>query len=159
MVDLNPAQELFTAFFAIYFTLTIDRSFKEYRAYDTFSALKCDRSAIRRLLLAWTFLIVLPIFQYAIIMGLLPRVELRFDLAPTDILSIAIIGLLSFFEFGYYRIFEAFIHLRPHAFFPEDFVKEAIPEVRQEFWSHFIPGIGYIAATLLLFMYVVVFYH
>lgn len=92
-------------------------------------------------------------------MGLLGRVELRFDLAPTNILSIAIIGLLSFFEFGYYRVFEAFIHLRPRAFFSDDYIRESIPEERREFWSQFMPGIGYITVTMLLFLYVVFAYH
>ena len=159
MVDLNAAQELFTAFFAIYFSLTIDRSFREYKAYDTYSAWRGERRAVRRLFLAWVFLIVLPLLQYAYVMGLLAHVELRFDQALPDTLAITIIGLLSFYMFGYYRVFEAMIHICPQAFYPKDEVEETAMAERTEFWSHFIPGIGYIAVTLLLFAYVVFIYH
>lgn len=158
MVSLNPAQELFTAFFAIYFTLTIDRSFREYKAYDTYSAWKGERHAIRRLFLAWIFLIILPLIEYAYIMGFLVNVELRFDQAPTDILAIAVVGLLSFYMFGYYRVFEAMIHICPQAFYPREEVEASAMPERQEFWSHFIPGVGYIAVTLLLFIFVVYLY-
>lgn len=153
MVAINPAQELFAAFFTIYFTLTIDRSFKEYRPYDTYAAWQGDPFALRRTFLAWTTLIILPLLQFALIIGLLSGVELSFDHSLTDILAIMTIGILSFFEFGYYRIFEAIVHLRPQIFYSED-DKETISEERREFWSHFIPGALYLVISAVLFLLV-----
>jgi Na+/H+-dicarboxylate symporter len=154
MADINAAQELFIVFFAVYFGLTIDRSFKEYKSYDTYSAWKGNRPAIRRLFLSWVVLVILPLVQFSVVLGLLSDVELSLDHSLSDIVAITIICLLSFFEFGYYRIFEAVIYLDPKRFYSGEEAERTIAEERQEAWSHFIPGALYLVVTSLLFLFV-----
>ena len=104
------------------------------------------------LLAAWIILTFLPLLQFAVTISLLNGVNLSFDLTFTDVLVLVVIGFLSFFQFGYYRIFEAMINLRPAAFFPDNEREEFLNKERQEFWSHFIPGIMYVIASSLLLL-------
>jgi hypothetical protein len=145
---INAAQELFLAFFAIYFALNIDRSQREYHPYDTYSVWKGSRHAFRLLIAAWVVTFILPLVQFAITFSLLDGVALDLNLSFTDTLIIVAIGFLSFFQFGYYRIFEAIISLRPEAFFPEEDRKIHLHEERREFRSHFIPGVLYVVASI-----------
>ena len=70
------------------------------------------------------------------------------DQMPAGLLNIIMIGFLSFFSFGYYRIFEAFLNGFPTVFFSEGELLTRPWEPRPHFWSHFIPGFMYIIATL-----------
>ena len=130
----------------------IERANEAYRPYDTYAAWKGSFHAIRRLLAAWIILTFLPLLQFAVTISLLSGVNLSFDLTFTDVLVLVVIGFLSFFQFGYYRIFEAIINLRPAAFFPDNERQEFLNKERQEFWSHFIPGVMYVAASSLLLL-------
>jgi len=147
-MGLQASQELFVAFFAIYFTLTIDRSFRDYKAYDTYQAMNLRDHALKRLMVAWVLLIIVPMIEFAYVVALLANVDVMFDTAPGDVLAIAVIGLLSFFEFGYYRIFEAVINRWPDKFYPPDELAETLDEERRRFWAHLVPGLMYILITL-----------
>jgi len=153
---INAPQELFLAFFAIYFALNIDRSQREYHPYDTYSVWKGSRHALRRLITAWIVTFFFPMIQFAITFSLLDGVNLSLDLSLADTLVIVAIGFLSFFQFGYYRIFEAIISLKPEAFFPEDDRKIHLHEERGEFRSHFIPGILYVAASVVVLILILI---
>ena len=147
---INAAQELFAAFFAIYFALNIDRAQREYSPYDTYAMWKGNRHAIRRLAAALVVNFILPMVQFAITFALLDGVELTFDVSVTETLAIVGIGFLSFFQFGYYRIFEAIINLRPEVFFVEEDRQKYLREERREFRSHFMPGILYVVGSIVI---------
>ena len=99
-------QELFTLIFAIHFTLIIDRVHRNYNPYDTYNAWKGQLHAIRRLLLSWTIMYILPLLNFAAFLLILGAYNVPFDPTPRGTLNIVLVGLSSFFDFGYYRIFE-----------------------------------------------------
>ncbi len=149
MPAINAAQELFAAFFAVYFSLTLDRSHKEYNAYDTYSAWHGDRRAFRRLVTAWTFLVLLPITQFSILVILLNRLNLTFAMTPREVVVLSIISVLAFFEWGYYRIYEGVLYLRPGTFYSEEEQIKLLKSERWEFPSHFYPGLFYIIMSFV----------
>ncbi|MEL7668938.1 hypothetical protein [Methanobacterium sp.] len=119
------AQELFTLIFAIHFTLIIDRVHRNYNPYDTYNAWKGQLHAIRRLLLSWAInawkgqlhairrlllswaiMYILPLLNFAAFLIILGAYGVSFDPTPHGTLNIVLVGLSSFFDFGYYRIFE-----------------------------------------------------
>ncbi len=153
---INAAQELFLAFFAIYFALNIDRTQREYGSYDTYAAWNGSRHAFRRLVTAWVITFLFPMVQFAITFSLLDGVNVALDLTFSDTLMIVAIGFLSFFQFGYYRIFEAIINLRPEVFFLEEDRQKYLKEERREFRSHFVPGILYIVGSVLVLVLILV---
>ena len=69
------------------------------------------------------------------------------------------IGLSSFFDFGYFRIYEAFLHSDPGSFFSEeDLTKlDLLDNVRPDFWAHFIPGVLYVIISTLM-MLIAIYY-
>ncbi len=109
-MPFTEAQELFSLFFAIYFALIIDRSHEMYKPWDTYSAWKGKSHNIKRLLAAWIILFIVPLFHFSILFVLLGLINVRFDMTISDILNITLIGLGSFFEYGYFRIYEALLH-------------------------------------------------
>ena len=153
---INAAQELFLAFFAIYFALNIDRTQREYGSYDTYAAWNGSRHAFRRLVTAWVVTFLFPMVQFAITFSLLDGVNVALDLTFSDTLMIVAIGFLSFFQFGYYRIFEAIINLRPEVFFLEEGRQKYLKEERREFRSHFVPGVLYIVGSVLVLVLILV---
>jgi hypothetical protein len=69
------------------------------------------------------------------------------------IINIILVGLLAFFDFGYYRIFEGFLYLSPEKFLRDKERKEVLDEKRYEFRAHMIPGILYVAITWLMLIF------
>ena len=118
-MPLNDAQELFSLFFAIYFALIIDRSHQMYRPWDTYSAWKGSSHNINRLVTAWVILFIIPMFHFAILFILLGLNKIPFDMTFDGILNVVLISLSSFFDFGYFRIYEAFLHKYPESFFTQ----------------------------------------
>lgn len=137
-------------FFAIYFALVIDRSHVAYDPYDTYSAWTGKSPAHRRLAMAWLILVLLPLFHFAITYLVLGKYIVKLDMTPYGVLNIVMIGFLSFFSFGYYRIFEAFLNSFPKSFYSDQELSRRHMEMRQEFWAHFIPGLMYILMTILI---------
>jgi len=151
-MTLNDAQQLFGFFFAIYFFMIIDRSHEMYKPWDTYRAAQGKSHNINRLVLAWFILIILPVTQFAILFTLLGLFEVTFDAAISGVFRIILISISSFFTFGYYRIFEAFLHRFPDMFFSDDERKAAVIEHRPDFWAHFIPGALYLVIPTLLLL-------
>ena len=158
-MPLNDPQEVFILFFAVYFGLMIDRSHEMYRPWDTYNAWKGKSHNLKRLLAAWLILFVIPISHFGILFILLGSVSVRFDMTIGGISNIILISLSSFFEFGYFRIYEALIHSYPESFF-EDVERTQLDrsgKIRPDFWAHFIPGALYVILSTLM-MLIAIYY-
>lgn len=59
-LEITTAQELFILLFAIHFTLIIERIHQTYNPYDTYSTFKGVPHAVKRLLVSWAILYILP---------------------------------------------------------------------------------------------------
>jgi hypothetical protein len=105
-MPITEAQQLFILIFAIYFTLIIDRANRNYNPYDTYKAWMGKSHALRRLLLSWTVLHIFPLLNFAIFYIIIGLNDPLFDPSIIGIINIVLVGLLSFFDFEYYRIFE-----------------------------------------------------
>ncbi len=156
-MPFTEAHELFSLFFAIYFALIIDRSHEMYKPWDTYNAWKGKSHNINRLLMAWIILFIVPLSQFAILFALLGLIDVRFDMTIRGSLNVALIGLGSFFEFGYFRIYEAFLHRYPESFFADEERIQKERFIRPDFWAHFIPGALYVILSTLLVLIAV--YH
>lgn len=158
-MPLNDPQEVFILFFAIYFGLTIDRSHEMYKPFDTYNAWKGKSHNLKRLLAAWLILFVIPISHFGILFILLGSVNVRFDMTIGGISNIILISLSSFFEFGYFRIYEAFIHGYPESFFGNDerMQLDRSGKIRPDFWAHFIPGALYVILSTLMMLLAIYF--
>jgi hypothetical protein len=149
-MSLTEAQELFSLFFAIYFSLIIDRSNQDYKSWDTYNAWRGRSHNIKRLFVAWIILFIVPLLHFAILFILLGSIDVRFDMTISGILNVALIGVGSFFEFGYFRIYEAFLHKYPESFFAEEERIQKERLIRPGFWAHFIPGALYVILSTLM---------
>ena len=146
----SSAQDLFLYFFAIYFAMIIARSHEMYKPWDTYNAWKGKPHNINRLLTAWIILFIVPLLHFASLFVLLGSVDVRFNMTIRGIFNVALIGFGSFFEFGYFRIYEAFLHKYPDSFFAdeENIQKELL--ILPDFWAHFIPGVLYVILSSLM---------
>ncbi len=149
-MPLNEAQELFGFFFAIYFALIIDRSHEVYKPWDTYNAWKGKSHNINRLLMAWIILILLPIMHFAILFTLLEIFNVTFETTIVGVLKVVLVSISSFFAFGYFRIYEAFLHGFSKFFFSEEEKTKFLSEIRPYFWAHFIPGVLYVLISTLM---------
>ena len=158
-MPLNDPQEVFILFFAIYFALIIDRSHEMYNPWDTYKAWKGKSHNIKRLLVAWLILFIIPITHFGVLFVLLGSVSVRFDLTIDGVSNIILISLSSFFEFGYFRIYEAFLHSYPESFFGDEELMQLnrSGEIRPDFWAHFVPGSLYVIFSTLL-MVIAIYY-
>ena len=156
-MPITEAQELFILIFAIYFTLIIDRANNNYNPYDTYKAWTDKNHALKRLVLSWAVLHIFPLLNFAIFYIIMGLEEAPFNPNFLGVINIILVGLLSFFDFGYYRIFEAFLYLSPEKFLTDEERMEVLDDKRDEFLAHLIPGILYVAVTwimLLLLIYI-----
>ncbi len=151
-MSLTEAQELFELFFAIYFALIIDRSHEVYKPWDTYNAWKGNSYNIKRLFTAWIILFIVPLLHFAILFILLGSIDVRFDMTISGILNVALIGVGSFFEFGYFRVYEAFMHKYPESFFTDEERIQKGSSIRSDFWAHFIPGALYVTLSTLMIL-------
>lgn len=158
-MDLTEAQNLFALFFAIYFALIIDRSHETYKPWDTYNAWRGKTQNIRRLLTAWIIVFIIPLLHFSILFALLGSVNIRFDMSISGILNVILISFSSFFDFGYFRIYEAFLHSYPESFFSEEELTqiERSVKIRPDFWAHFIPGALYVIVSTLM-MLIAIYY-
>jgi hypothetical protein len=70
----------------------------------------------------------------------------------SGILNVALIGVGSFFEFGYFRIYEAFLHKYPESFFADEEKIQKEHLIRPDFWAHFIFGVLYVILSALMIL-------
>lgn len=154
---VNDAQIMLELFFAIYFALVIDRSHVAYNPYDTYSAWTGKSPAHRRLAVSWLIIVILPLLQFAITYLVLGEYPITLDMTPIGVMNIVMIGFLSFFSFGYYRIFEAFLNGFPEFFYSDEELDKRHMEIRPGFLAHFIPGLLYILLTILVLILIVLF--
>lgn len=154
---VNDAQIMLELFFAIYFALIIDRSHVAYNPYDTYSAWTRKSLAHRRLAISWLILVFLPLLQFAITYLVLGEYPIALDMTLYGVLNIVMIGFLSFFTFGYYRMFEAFLNEFPRFFYSEQELSKRHIEMRPGFWAHFTPGLLYILLTIFVLILIIHF--
>ena len=64
--------------------------------------------------------------------------------------NVVLVGISSFFEFGYFRIYEAYLHRYPESFFAEEELIERVDIIRPDFLGHFIPGLIYVLLSALV---------
>lgn len=105
-MHITEAQELFILIFVIYFTLIIDRANHKYNPYDTYNAWTGKPHTIRRLMLSWTILHIIPLLNFAIFFIILGINKISFDPNFLEVINIVLVDLLAFFIFGYYHVFE-----------------------------------------------------
>lgn len=156
-MSLNDAQQLFVLFFAIYFSLIVDRSHEMYKPWDTYSAWKRKSHNIKRLFAAWIILFIVPLLHFSILFILLRTTVVQFDMTIYGILNVVLIGFGSFFEFGYFRIYEAFLHKYPESFFADEERIHKDHLNRSDFWAHFAPGALYVIISTL-FILIAIYY-
>ena len=150
----TEAQDLFALFFAIYFALIIDRANAAYQPWDTYNSWRRNPHSIKRLLLGWLILFIMPLLHFSILFILLEPVKLQFTIAVKSLLSLVLIGIGSFFDFGYYRIYEAFLHSYPESFFSSEELAKMVSsgKIRPDFWAHFLPGALYVVVSTLMIL-------
>jgi len=151
-MTLNDAQQIFGLFFAIYFFMIIDRSHEMYKPWDTYRAAQGKSHNINRLVLAWIVLVIMPVTQFAILFALLGLFDVSFNASIAGISRIILVGISSFFTFGYFRIYEAFLHRSPAMFFADDEGMGSVIEIRPDFWAHFVPGALYLLVPTLVLL-------
>jgi hypothetical protein len=137
----------------------IDRSHETYKPWDTYNAWKGKSHNLKRLLAAWIILFVIPILHFAVLFILLGSVNIRFDMTISGISNVVLISLSSFFDFGYFRIYEAFLHSYPGSFFADEELLqfERSGKIRPDFGAHFIPGALYVILSTLM-MLIAIYY-
>ena len=148
----TDAQWLFIIIFAINFTLIIDRAHNNYNSFDTYNSWRGYSQALYRLLLSWLLLYILPLLNFAIFYIILSLNNISIENSLQGAFTIVLIGLLSFFDFGYYRIYEAMIYLSPNTFYTAQEQDVILFKEKGEFKAHFIPGILYVTATAIIFV-------
>jgi hypothetical protein len=151
---LTDAQGMFTLFFAIYFGMTIGRAHEMYNSWDTYNAWRGQSQSFKRLLAAWIILFAIPLLNFAILYVLLGSRGVPIDTTARGVLNAILIGFSSFFEFGYFRIFEAILNGHPESFFTDEDRKrlEGSGKLRPGFWPHFMPGILYVILSTLMLL-------
>ena len=151
-MPLNEAQQLFMLFFGINFALIIDRSHEMYKPWDTYSMWKGRSHNIKRTLTATIILLIIPLLQFAFFLILIGTLKIPFDMTFDGISNVVLISISSFFEFGYFRIYEAYLHRYPESFFEEEELIERLDIIRPDFLGHFIPGVMYVLLSVLVIL-------
>ncbi len=92
----------------------------------------------------------MPLLHFAVLFVLLGSIDVRLNMTIRGVLNVALISLGSFFEFGYFRIYEAFLHRYSESFFAdEESIKREL-SIRSDFLAHFIPGALYVIISTLM---------
>lgn len=149
---LTDAQWLFIIIFGINFTLIIDRAHNNYDSFDTYNAWRGRSQSLYRLLLSWLLLYLLPLLNFAIFYIILSLNNISIQTSIQGAFTIVLIGLLSFFDFGYFRIYEAILYLSPNTFYTDKEQDEILIKDKGEFKAHFIPGVLYVVVTAIIFI-------
>lgn len=94
----------------------------------------------------------MPLLHFAIFFVIIGTYNINFDMSLRGVFSIVLVGLLSFFDFGYYQIFEAALYYSPDTFFTKKEQEEILEKERGEVRAHLIPGICYVVATIMMLL-------
>ncbi len=156
-MPFTDAQQLFTIIFAIHFTLIIDRVNRNYNPYDTYNAWKGQSHAIKRLLVNWIIVYFIPLINFAIYLISLGVYNVIFDPYIRGVINIVLVALLSFFDFGYYRIFEAILYAYPKEFYTDKEIDTVLEKERGEVRAHLLPGVAYVVATMVIFLVLILY--
>jgi hypothetical protein len=153
----TEADGIFILFFAIYFGLIIARAQEMYNPWDTYNAWKRKPHNLKRLVVAWIILFAIPMLHFAILFLLLGSVDVQIDMTLRGVFNVVLIGFSSFFEFCYFRIYEAVLQRYPgHFFNDEDLAQlESAGKLRPDFWAHIIPGALYVFISTLMTIIVI----
>jgi hypothetical protein len=94
------------------------------------------------------------LLHFSILFALLGAIEIGFTLTIRNVVALVLIGLGSFFDFGYFRIYEGFLHRYPGSFFSEGELVLIIPpeKIRPDFPAHFIPGVLYVTVSTVMIL-------
>jgi hypothetical protein len=108
---------------------------------------------------AWIILFVVPLIHFSILFSLLKNFSIKFDLTIRDLLNLVLISLASFFDFGYYRIYEAFLHKYPKSFFADEELIQVqhLGKNCPDFWAYFMPGLLYVLISALIMLIAIYF--
>src|SRR5674536_317308 len=106
----------------------------------------------KRMLTAAIILLIIPLLHFAFFLVLLGTLKIPFDMTFDGISNVVLISLSSFFEFGYFRIYEAYLHRYPESFFAEEELIERVNLIRPDFLGHFIPGLIYVLLSTLVIL-------
>ena len=98
---------------------------------------------------------ILSLLNFAIFLLILGIYDVSFDPNLNGALNIVLVSLSSFFDFGYYRIFESILYLSPKSFYTDKEAVDMLDDNRNEFQAHFIPGILYIIASSIMIIIVI----
>jgi hypothetical protein len=139
--------------------LIIDRANQEYKPWDLYNAWRGRSHNLKRALVAWIILFIVPLTHFSLLFSLLGNFNINFDSTIGGLSNLILISLASFFDFGYYRIYEAFIHKYPESFFAEEELVQVqhFGRIRPGFWAHFIPGLFYVLISALI-MLIAIYY-
>ena len=107
--------------------------------------------------MSWLLLYILPLLNFAIFYIILSSSNISIETSIQGAFTIVLIGLLSFFDFGYYRIYEAMIYLSPNTFYTDKEQNEILVREKGEFKAHLIPGILYVVATAFIFIILILY--
>lgn len=151
-MGFTDAQWLFIIIFAINFTLIIDRAHNNYNSFDTYNSWRGYSQALYRLLISWLFLYILPLLNFAIFYIIMSINNISIENSIQGAFKIVLIGLLSFFDFGYFRIYESMLYLSPNTFYTDQEQEDVLVKDKGEFKAHFIPGILYVVVTAIIFI-------
>ena len=152
----TDAQWLFIIIFGINFTLIIDRAHNNYDSFDTYNAWRGHSQSLYRLLLSWLLLYILPLLNFAIFYIILSINNIFIETSLQGAFTIVLIGLLSFFDFGYYRIYEAILYLSPNTFYTDKEQGDILVKDKGELKADFIPGVLYVIVTAIIFIILII---
>jgi hypothetical protein len=89
-------------------------------------------------MVSWIILFIAPM-HFVILFLLLGSFNVQFNMTTRGISNVFLISLSSFFDFGYFRIYEAFIHRYPGSFFADE------ERIRIELSGKILPVFGLIS--------------
>lgn len=104
-----------------------------------------------------SFVYILPLLNFAVFYIILSLNNISIETSLQGTIKIVLIGLLSFFDFGYYRIFEAMLYLSPNTFYTDQEQNDILFKDKGEFKAHFIPGVLYVIATAIIFIILILY--
>ena len=156
-MSLTNAQELFMLFFGIHFAVTIEKAHDMYKPWETYSAWGGSSHNIKRLLIAYLILVFIPLTHFGLLFVFIGSSSVPFDLTLDGVSNVILVSLSSLFEFGYFRMYEAFLHTYPKLFFTEEEIEEHTVRILPGFWSHFAPGLIYVLLSTIL-MLIAIYY-
>ena len=150
---MNEAQTIFTLFYAIYFATTVGLT-RPYDPFDTAAVFKGDKIALVRLGFSLFLLNVIPLIYFVwIYTNWLETYSLTSVTFWGALGKFLLLLVFSLGGFGFYRMFcgVMFVKCNGKLVFYQECEPDKLKNVRfKEFWPHFLPGLLWILAILLV---------